>query len=504
MQIICLSRGSYEYSKNLAEKLASKTGYTCISREMITDEATAFGIPVGKLEMAIMKKRPLSEEMSIEADLYKAFVTQYLCEKGLQQSIIYHGRTGHLVLPGLSNVLRVRAIADMDDRIKFAMNRLNLSWEKAKDYNELVDEDIRRWVRILYNVDWDDPSLYDVTINAAHLSAENAASALVQVAQLPEFMVTPVSKQRLEDLLLSSKCRLAIGKFEPTCDLKVTVRADKGNVSVTYLPRQTKEAEMIPKALKDIKGIKSLVCTIATTNILYIAEQFNPGAEAFDHLINIAEKWNASVELVHLSYDSKQEENGDNISEKRTKSKEANGGILDDMEEVDRLKIAGCGVQESMNKLIQVGRSGGFHSAYGSSSLVNSISRTENNSLIVVGDVFHSKGAAKKRLKRDLISQMADKFHVPVIGTEDLKSHYLFGPKQLISLVVSGVFGVILYLTIFLQQEPILKFLSSGHIPSNPMYLKIAAAATLAVSVPIIAHIIGGFFENILKLAKLE
>ncbi len=60
MQIICISRGSYGYSSEVAEKLSEKTGYTAISRETITDKATEFGIPIGKLEMLILKNQQMA------------------------------------------------------------------------------------------------------------------------------------------------------------------------------------------------------------------------------------------------------------------------------------------------------------------------------------------------------------------------------------------------------------------------------------------------------------
>ena len=168
MQIICISRYSYGYGKELAEKLAEKLGYKCIGREELTDQATVIGIPVGKLEMTIMNHRALSEELSIEIDRFKAFITASLCEHALKEGpkggIVYHGRTGHLVLPGLSHVMRIKAITDMEDRIEMVIQRLQLTREKAKTHNEQVDEDIRRWVRFLYNVNWEDPSLYDIII----------------------------------------------------------------------------------------------------------------------------------------------------------------------------------------------------------------------------------------------------------------------------------------------------------------------------------------------------
>jgi cytidylate kinase len=502
MQIICISRGSYGYGKKLAEKLASKLGYRCISREMLTDKATDSGIPVGKAEMAIVKRRPLSEEMAVEVDLFKAFITASLCETALaEEGIVYHGRTGHLVLPGVTHIMRVRAIANMEERITLAMNRMNLTREKAKIYIDQVDEDIRRWVRTLYNIDWDDPSLYDLNISSDHLSVESSASALMQMVKLPEFMPTPASQQVLDDLLLAARCRLAIGKDDRTHSVKATVKAGKGNVSVTYLPRQAKLAEAIPSVLEKIDGIKSLICTVATTNILFLQELFDPNAQSLHDLIEIAEKWNAAVELVRFA-----DKKGGRVSTQEevfpiAVSGEYNGGILDDSEPLTGCEDDGCGVPETVDRLIQAGRAGGSYAIYGDpSELIGGLNRTENLSLVVVGDLFLSRGeVVRKRMRRDLISLLSEKFHIPVIGTEDLKARYLFRPRQLITLAGYGIVAALLYLGTFSFQEQILGFLHS-----TQTYGKIAAAVIVTVFVPISAFCIGGFYHNVLRLIKIE
>ena len=41
MKIICIARWSSNKGRKLAEVLASKLGYTCYSREMLTDDVTS-------------------------------------------------------------------------------------------------------------------------------------------------------------------------------------------------------------------------------------------------------------------------------------------------------------------------------------------------------------------------------------------------------------------------------------------------------------------------------
>jgi len=505
MSVVCISRGSYGYGKEVAEKLASKMDATCLGRETITDKATEFGIPVGKLEMAVVKHRPLSESMGIVRDLFKAYVAAYLSEHALEEDIVYHGRSGHLVLPDLTSVLRVRTIDDAEARIDRVMNRLKLSREKAKNYAAEVDEDRKRWVRRIYNVAWDDPLLYDITLNATHLSTENSASVLVQMAQLPEFQTTPASTRILQDILLASRCRLAIGKAEGTRDLPVTVQANKGYVSVTYPPHRAGQAQRIPSVLEKIDGIVSLVCTMASTRILYIGDHFDPSTVAFEHLVEIAGKWNAAIDLAQLREASTETETPVAVVDNAelVQVGEYDAGAPPEAADGD-VECAGGGVPETIDRLIQVGRAGKFRCFRGGvSAILKGLAPATNYSLIVVGDVFSDREKAGRRLKRNAISLLSERFRVPVLGSEDLKSQYLFGHKQLMALISSLGAAVLMYVLVFSFQEKILEFISVGRVSSGSMS-KAIAAVVVALIIPVVAFSVGSFYKNILKLAKLE
>ncbi len=500
MQIICISRFSYGYGKELAERLADKLGYQSVAREELIDKATAYGIPVGKLETAIVKRQLFTEELGLEIDRFKAFMTHSLCEQALKGGIVYHGRGGHLVLPGLIHVLRIRAIANLEDRIRMVMQRMNLTRKQAKQYIEEVDEDRRRYSRFLYNVDCDDPSHYDIVVNAAHLAVDNSASALMHMAQLPEFQLTPALNQKIHDLLLESKCRLAIYEDERTRGVKVSVSAEKGNVSVTYIPRHGRKAGAIPSVIEHIEGVRSLICTVASTNIFYIQEQFNPDVPSFQHLVEIAAKWNASVELLRLVQDDEVNVTTEVASSEYNTFKEL-GGILDDVPAEEREEEKGYGVPETVNKLIQAGRAGASNTIHGGiKALANKIKQEKNYSLVVVGDVFlSSNNVTRKRLKRDMIGVLADQASAPVISTDELEEQYLFRPRQWISTIVYALLSLLLLLYVFTNQEMILKFISESE-----GWYRIIAVALVTLFAPLAAYLIGEFTHNIMKFLKVE
>ena len=49
MGIITIARGSYSHGQEIAEKVAQKSGYDCISREVILEASEEFNIPEIKL-----------------------------------------------------------------------------------------------------------------------------------------------------------------------------------------------------------------------------------------------------------------------------------------------------------------------------------------------------------------------------------------------------------------------------------------------------------------------
>ena len=505
MQLICISRGSYSIGKTFAESLAAKLGCACLGREELLDQATRSGVAAGKLEMACLRSRNLDEKMVLEREHYQAFTTATLCERALAGPLVYHGRTGHLLLQGVPHVLRIRVVADLETRIKAVEDRLGLDRGKAKQYIEQVDEDRRKWVRTFYNIDWDASQCYDFTVNLEHASVANVASAFCGVAELPDFRETPHSRRVLEDLLLAGRCRTALAKDDRTYHAGFQVRAERGTVSVTYLPRHAGLADHVPRVIEQVPGVEQILCTTASTRILWIQERFDPKADTFKHLVEVAEKWDAAVELLRLDA-SDAAPLIERAPEERVASpsvRAATGGIEEDLQggRPDHLAVDEGGMAETFAELVKVGRAGGRVTVHGTAGdVVTAVDRTAAYSLVVVGDTFLSKvKAARTRLERELGGVIRDQLKVPVIQAEEMKEQYLFGSKQLVALLsfltVTGVF----YAVVFTHQSEvgdIMRWEGTG--------LRALAAVIVAVCAPIVAYLYGSAVHSLLKLIKME
>jgi len=520
MQIICISRGTLKGGKQLAERLAEKMGYRCLSREELVEAATKEGIHVGKLEMAMVRPGIFSERLALERDHYLAFSTAYLCEKAMEGGLVYHGRTGHLLLSGVSHVLRARVVADEEYRIRAVMQSLGLDREKARRYIEGVDEDRRRWIHSMYGVSWEDASNYDITLNLSQMSADNAAVALVNFAQLPEFQMTPASQKALEDLCVGATVRKKIAQDERTHEAKVKVRADGGVVMVSYLPQQAKFAELFPEVCRDIPGVREIRPVMAMTNLLWVQERFDPHSDTYKQVVDIATKWNAAVELVRFVSDEDSEPAAEgSVSESAEEAaagpgaNKYNGGIEEDAPDVPE---EDGGLRQTLDELAKVGKSAGGRTIRGDGRrFLGALDRTISYTLVVIGDVYLSKGhAARLRAARDLRSFLDDRINAPVVTADELETQYLFGKRDIIRIVPLFVLTLLLYYLVFTHQDFVLSFLAfsgwyaeaiKGTFLAEVHWLpKIIVSVAVFILVPIVAYSYGTVTKTMLKLIKME
>ncbi|HID31362.1 MAG TPA: hypothetical protein EYP19_15365 [Desulfobacterales bacterium] len=136
MPIVLISDMPHGLGDQLARNLKDKTEWPLLSRENLVERARDQGIKLGRLETSIIKSPVIHERLAREKEIYLAFATAALCESVENGNLIYHGRAGHLLLPGVTHRLRVGVIAPRDLRVENVMTDLNLPRDKALLYLE--------------------------------------------------------------------------------------------------------------------------------------------------------------------------------------------------------------------------------------------------------------------------------------------------------------------------------------------------------------------------------
>lgn len=266
MSIIAISRGTFSGGEALAKRVAERLGYQCLSREMnLAAAARAYGVPTEDLAAAMEKRPSFWHRMVGERIAHLAFVRATLCERAQADNLVYHGLVGHLLLPGISHVIRVRVIANMDTRIKAAMQQQELEHAEAHAYIDKVDRERRQWVRFLFDVDWDDSRLYDLVLNLSRMSLGAASETVARLTECDDFKPTAESLKAMRDLTLGSRVWAAMAMDPRTRDIQLGVVADDGVVTVSG----ETHAPSVETAIRTVAGHVAGV-TEVRSKVIYI------------------------------------------------------------------------------------------------------------------------------------------------------------------------------------------------------------------------------------------
>jgi cytidylate kinase len=259
MPIVTISRGSYSRGKEVAEKLARELGYDCVSRDILLEASAEFNIPEIKLVRALHDAPTVLERFTYGKERYLAYLRSSLLQHVLKDNVVYHGLAGHYFLQDIPHVLKVRIIADIEDRVKEEMKRENISAAEARHVLKKDDEERRKWGLQIYGIDTWDSNLYDLVLHISRLTVEDAVDILFETIQKPSFQTTPASQKILRNLALSANVLANLIAIAP----KLNVRSENGVVFITNTDSALSltsdlVAEIKQIALK-VEGVKKVI-----------------------------------------------------------------------------------------------------------------------------------------------------------------------------------------------------------------------------------------------------
>ncbi len=257
MAIIAISRGSYGRGKEVAEKVARKLGYTCISREVILEASKEFNIPEIKLIHAFGDAPSILDRFTHGKERYIAYVRAALLRHLEKGDMVYHGFSCHFFAKEIPRVLRVRVISNLEDRIKLLMARDRVSRKEALKLLKRIDDQRIKWGKRLYGIDIWDPNLYDLVLRIDRITVEDAADTICGLAGLEPFRTTPESQRMVNDMVLAAEVKIALIDVKPNLE----VSAEEGIVYIKTEAPLGKDSDLLQRVgevAQEVKGLKGI------------------------------------------------------------------------------------------------------------------------------------------------------------------------------------------------------------------------------------------------------
>lgn len=260
MAIITISRGSYSRGKTVAEKVAAKLNYECISREILLEASEHFNIPEFRLIRALHDSPSIFDRFTHGKERFVAYIREALLKHVQRDNIVYHGLAGHFLLRGIPHVLKVRITADLEDRIKRESEEEKISPEEARHMLVKDDDERRKWSLYLYNTDTWDSRLYDLVVQIGQITVDDAVSIILHTVKLPCFTTTPEAQSILDDYLLSARVQAVL----PAADVSAKAGVVTVIINAPLIHEERILAETKNKVI-NIEGIKDIRVLIVPT-----------------------------------------------------------------------------------------------------------------------------------------------------------------------------------------------------------------------------------------------
>jgi cytidylate kinase len=184
MPIITVSHMDGCAERAIGRKVADVLGWSFIDKQIIDQEVEKTGF--ARPEVVHLDERSPSFFERLDgrrhADAYFHALAEIMHEYAAGNVVIL-GRGGNFILRGV-DALHVRLVASMAFRVRQVQMERLCNPEPARAFIAESDRTRAAFMRHYFRADWNDPLLYDLTINVSYVGEDRAAEALLDLARL--------------------------------------------------------------------------------------------------------------------------------------------------------------------------------------------------------------------------------------------------------------------------------------------------------------------------------
>src|ERR687888_1693919 len=197
MAIVVISHQMGAGGPEIGTALAQRLGYRYVNQELLLDAARRYGLAEDKLSHLDESKPTLFERFDTETRHHITVLQTTQFEFAEMDNAVLMRGGGQWLLRGVPHALRVRLVAPFEHRVKQWMKRTaEMTGETphqraAAEFVRRDDTEKKGRMRYLYEVDIDDPTLYDIILNTEKLPHEAAVEMIERATRHPKLTTAP-------------------------------------------------------------------------------------------------------------------------------------------------------------------------------------------------------------------------------------------------------------------------------------------------------------------------
>lgn len=198
--LITISRQTGGLGQEITDVLAGKLDIQVLTREMAMNQW--FPEVAGRHELHMLRESPaFYQTICSQGITFAQFLENKLSNYVAQQPVIIFGMGAQIIFANHPQAVHARIIASQEVRTARIMRTHSLEKADAERFMELTDRKHKRYISTIYDRDWADPTLYNITLNTDHMSIDEGAGLLAyfaknrQVTQAGDELTEPPEKK---------------------------------------------------------------------------------------------------------------------------------------------------------------------------------------------------------------------------------------------------------------------------------------------------------------------
>lgn len=236
MAIITISREPAAGGEEIAARLAGKLGYLLVDRTRLTGLWREIDLDEEKLD-SIDESFPSGDQLvNGETETCARLLSDLLAQLAEEHDLVIVGRGGQGLFRNRPGTLHVRIIASRRHRVRQLQEKEGFSASQAKREIRRLEDQRRRYVRFLYQLNWADAALYDVVVGMDRFSIEQALNVIV--AAVDQMRLHEVPRwQIVENLLPEASEQRGEGPFVNEAEREFAHFLEFYRIPYEYEPR---------------------------------------------------------------------------------------------------------------------------------------------------------------------------------------------------------------------------------------------------------------------------
>lgn len=256
---------------------AQALGLAVMRHEIVEHVAEKMQVPKSLIGRLRGGKAGLVERFTTDRRSVAIYTAEELFAFADRGNAMLRGWGATCLLRPVPHVVCVRITRSLKNRVDWLMRDLQT------DDAEFAEAEIRRSdhahssrMHAQFGVTWGDPVLYDLVLNTDRVSVSCVEQIRLMVNR-PEFAETPESRALLTNMTLQARVRAALKEHPATSDIRITIGADQGLVTLRGIVLNTDErtqTESVAAAVSGVTGVDNqLRLMTAQTRMFSSAKQ---------------------------------------------------------------------------------------------------------------------------------------------------------------------------------------------------------------------------------------